>query len=83
MNNLLDIINAWSEKFTLRVLRLLGASPETIQKVADALKKRDETFINTESQLKYKVPMIRAIFWFGLIFLGFFIWDRFLRPRRY
>ena len=81
MNNLLDIINAWSEKFTLRLLRLFGASPETLTKLAKAFEKKDESFINAERQLKYKVPILRMIFWIGLIVLGAFIWSRFLhRP---
>lgn len=81
MNNLLDIIETWSEKFTLRVLRLFGASPETLTKLAKAFKDKNESFIDAERQLKYKVPLIRVIFWFGLIVLGAFIWSRFLhRP---
>lgn len=83
MNNLLDIIDTWSEKFTLRILRLFGASPETLLKLAEALKKKDESFIDADHQLKYKVPILRMIFWFGLIILGAFVWDRFLRRRRY
>jgi hypothetical protein len=81
MNNLLDLINTWSEKFTLRVLRLFGASPETLTRLAKAFKDKDESFINAERQLKNKVPILKIIFWFGLFILGAFVWDRFLsRP---
>ena len=83
MNNLLDLINTWSEKFTLRVLRLFGTSPETLTELAKAFGEKDESFVDAERQLKYKVPILRIIFWFGLIVLGAFIWDRFLSRRRY
>jgi len=50
MNTLLKLVNGWSEKLTVNVLRLIGASSDTLEKVTNAFNARDTA--TSEDQAK-------------------------------
>jgi hypothetical protein len=82
MNTFWDLVNSWSEKFTLRILRFSGVSEAGIKKATEAFKSKDAQVIESDKELRNKVPWLKYTFYAGLVLLGVVLYKRIADPRR-
>jgi hypothetical protein len=82
MNNLLDIVNSWAEKFAYRVMQMSGVPEKSLNNYLDAVKEKNRDKIKADEELKAKVPFLQNIFYLGLVLLVIYVYDRFFRDTR-
>lgn len=74
MNITLDWLNTYAERLTIRLLRLVGASEDTINKVKAAFLKRDKAVSQADKELRRKNGWIKwliySIIAVALVFIG-------------
>ena len=61
MNNLINILNKWANRLTVRILMLGGVSEETINRVATGLNERQTIVTEADKKLRGKFQWLK---WF-------------------
>lgn len=82
MNTLLDLVNRWAEKFTYRVLKIIGTSKPALDKYLAAIKEKREDIIEADKEISGKVPFIKWVFWFALVLTGAYLYNTFFVKRK-
>jgi len=82
MNRLIDYLNHYAERFTYRVMKIIGVPDESLEKYLKAVEERDEKQIDADDRLRTKAPIIKILFYFALMIFGAFLIDRVLNRRR-
>ena len=86
MNNLLDLVQAWANKLTYRILSISGASDQAKQNYLNAVSTQNQQIIDADSELSGKIPVIKILIWGGagiLIVLALKYLSILLKNKRY
>lgn len=73
MNNLIDAVNQWANRLTVRILMLAGAPKEQIDRVLNAMNNRNTALNEADKKLKGKFSWVKWLVFSLIIIAGIFI----------
>lgn len=61
MNNLLDLVNKWANRLTIRILMIGGVSQETINRVVEGMNERQTIVSQSDKKLRSKFTWVKWV----------------------
>lgn len=73
MNNLIDAVNQWANRLTIRLLMLAGTPKDQINRVLTAMNNRNTALNEADKKLKGKFAWVKWLILSLIIVAGIFI----------
>jgi len=73
MNNLIDILNKWANRLTVRILMLGGVSQDTINRVVEGMNNRETIVSQADKKLRGRFQWVKYFIITVLVAAGVYI----------
>lgn len=73
MNNLMDIVNKWANRLTVRILVMTGVSQESINRVIEAMNNRESIVSQSDKKIRGRFQWVKWLIITVVVAAGVYI----------
>lgn len=73
MNNLIDIVNKWANRLTVRILVMAGVSQESINRVIEAMNNRESIVSQSDKKIRGRFQWVKWLIITVVVAAGVYI----------